>query len=96
MPYIDPDSREDIGNLHRFPETCGELNWIVSDAIHCYMKRTLGRDDYDTVQMRYAKINEVIGVLECAKLELYRQIAAPYEDIKKAQNGPVSELDRGH
>jgi hypothetical protein len=32
-------------------------------------------------------------VLECAKLELYRMIAAPYEDKKRLANGPVSELD---
>jgi hypothetical protein len=37
---------------------------------------------------------DIRGVLKCAELELYRQIAAPYEDIKKEQNGPVSELDK--
>ena len=37
----------------------------------------------------YTNINEVIGVLECAKLELYRRVAAPYEDEKIEQNGDV-------
>lgn len=37
----------------------------------------------------YRKINELIGVLECAKLELYRRVASPYEDEKKDSNGDV-------
>jgi hypothetical protein len=41
----------------------------------------------------YATINEVIGVLECAKLELYRMIAAKYEDKKRAENGNISSLN---
>ena len=32
---------------------------------------------------------KVIGALECAKLELYRRIAAPYEDTKIQENGEV-------
>jgi len=35
------------------------------------------------------QINEVIGVLECAKLELYRRVAAPYEERKRIENGEV-------
>jgi len=30
-----------------------------------------------------------VGVLECAKMELYRRVAAPYEDKKKEENGDV-------
>jgi hypothetical protein len=37
----------------------------------------------------YAEINEVVGVLECCKLELYRRLAAPYEDTKIKENGDV-------
>ena len=40
-------------------------------------------------RVEYARINELIGVLECAKLELYRRIAVPYEDTKIAENGDV-------
>ena len=39
----------------------------------------------------YDKINEAIGVLECCKLELYRRLAAPYENEKIADNGEVIE-----
>jgi hypothetical protein len=37
----------------------------------------------------YALLNELIGVLECAKLELYRRVASPYEDEKIQSNGDV-------
>ena len=38
---------------------------------------------------RYARMNAVIGSLECAKLELYRRIVAPYEEEKIASAGDV-------
>ncbi|MHA1138573.1 MAG: DUF6899 family protein [Candidatus Thorarchaeota archaeon] len=38
-------------------------------------------------------IDDVRGVLTCVQLELYRVIAAPYEDGKAKENGPVSALD---
>lgn len=63
---------------------CGQLNYAISKLVHLYLKG-LG--------VKYARINEAVGVLECAKLELYRMIAAPYERIKRDENGPVSGLD---
>jgi hypothetical protein len=44
---------------------------------------------YKTGDLRYAHINEAIGALECAKLELYRRVAAPYEDEKMKESGDV-------
>lgn len=38
---------------------------------------------------RYADFNAAIGVLECAKQELYRRMVAPYEDKKVKENGDV-------
>lgn len=32
----------------------------------------------------------VRGALRCCQLEFYRKFAAPYEDAKEAENGPVS------
>jgi hypothetical protein len=34
-------------------------------------------------------INDYIGVLECAKLELYRRVVSPYEETKMQQHGDV-------
>jgi hypothetical protein len=58
----------------------GNLNFIISTVANMYLEAN---------GLSYTKINEVIGVLECAKLELYRRIAAPYEDSKIDENGDV-------
>ena len=79
MPYILPNKRNQL------PETAGELNYSLTKMVHEYIVNKGG--------INYSNINEVIGVLECAKQELYRVLAAPYEDEKKNENGHVSELD---
>ena len=56
----------------------GDLNYIIT--------RILSRS---YPKLNYVQINEVVGILECAKLEYYRVFAAPYEDEKKALNGSV-------
>ena len=58
----------------------GDLNYLISTIID----QTLTRQG-----VRYQNLNAIIGALECAKLELYRRVAAPYEDIKIAENGDV-------
>jgi hypothetical protein len=80
MPYV---KNTDRGRLDRgsAPQTAGELNYAISRLIDQYIASKGG--------VRYAHLNEAIGVLECAKLELYRRIAAPYEDQKKAEHGDV-------
>jgi hypothetical protein len=65
------------------PYSPGELNFVLTRILDDYIVRR-GKN--------YLIINEVIGVLECAKLELYRRIAAPYEDEKLADNGDVYTL----
>lgn len=89
MPYIPQQQRIDIhndllddelGGLNWTPENAGELNFLVSTFIANYI-RTKG--------LKYAVVNEMIGALECAKMELNRVIIGPYEDIKIAENGPV-------
>ena len=37
----------------------------------------------------YTNMNSVIGVLGCAKMELYRRMTAPYEEKKAEENGDV-------
>ncbi len=47
----------------------------------------------DAGSTRYAAINNAVGMLECCKLELYRKVAAPYEDQKAFDNGDVDGLN---
>jgi hypothetical protein len=80
MPYVDPETRSalDAGTP---PSSAGELNYVITRLVDDYLARQGG--------IRYARLNEVVGVLECAKLELYRRVAGPYEDGKLAESGDV-------
>jgi hypothetical protein len=85
MPYIEPLKRDACENDKPVPQTPGELNYAITSLCHRYIKAKGG--------ISYTIGNEVIGVLACANMELYRVVLAPYEDVKRAENGPVSELD---
>lgn len=80
MPYIDNNSRIRLDGGSP-PESAGELNYVITQIVDNYLS---GKGE-----LRYASINEVIGVLECAKQELYRRVAAPYEDKKMHEFGDV-------
>lgn len=85
MPYIEDAKRGALEFENALPVTPGELNYAISSLTHRYLKAK---------GLTYANVNEAVGVLECVKLELYRTVAAPYEDGKRAENGKVSDLDR--
>ncbi|MEP7326868.1 MAG: hypothetical protein ABI836_13025 [Gemmatimonadota bacterium] len=80
MPYIAAERRRAItdGSLPKDP---GELNYAITALVDRFLKDKNG--------FRYADLNEAIGAIECAKLELYRRVAAPYEDRKIAEAGDV-------
>lgn len=85
MPYIKINNRERFVNLPlselgKSDINVGELNFILSTVINNYLQ---------TKSVNYNNLNEVIGVLECCKQELYRRIVAPYENIKIIENGDV-------
>jgi hypothetical protein len=80
MPYIKPQDRAAILLNETNIEDAGELNFFITTLINYYI---------DKNTKCYTTLNEVIGVLECAKLELYRRIVGPYEDIKIQENGDV-------
>lgn len=80
MPYIKPQLRNAVWLEPESISNAGELNFYISTLINYFIKEN-GKS--------YAVLNEAMGALECAKLELYRRIAAPYEDIKIAENGDV-------
>ena len=79
MPYIPKEKRfEAMAD----PKTLGELNYKITEACIDFIEEQSGGLTYDNV-------NNVIGVLDCAKMELYRRVAGPYEDNKCAENGDV-------
>ena len=80
MPYIKQERREAILKGDK-PQDAGELNFAITMLMDNYLK--------DKGGVRYALLNEVIGAVDCAKLEFYRRVAAPYEDQKVSENGDV-------
>lgn len=76
MPYIPQVARR---RSEHTPTVSGELNYAITQLIV----------DYLTDNLNYSAINDALGALEGAKLELYRRVAAPYEDRKRKENGDV-------
>lgn len=81
MPYISQEDRDEL-TCAGGPRSAGELNYVITRLIDGFLAR-------NGVYPSYEQINTVVGVLECAKMELYRRIAAPYEDQKCDINGDV-------
>ena len=68
------------------PQNAGDLNYLVSQFIDNFLVEK---------GLRYAHINEMIGALDCCKMELYRLIAEPYEDDVMEKNGKVYYCNSG-
>ena len=83
MPYIKKEDRIKLNKSNISNNSC-ELNFQITMLINSYLERK---------GISYTNLNEVIGVLECAKLEIYRRLAAKYEDKKISENGDVYCLD---
>ena len=85
MPYINQEDRERMrhGTTDEdlLPQNVGELNFLITTICNAYMLSKGG--------LSYTNINDVIGVLECAKLEAYRRLAVDYENQKIQENGDV-------
>lgn len=86
MPYVDQETRRRLDREGAAPGSPGELNYAITRLVDRYLAAKGG--------LRYAHLNEVVGALECAKLELYRRVAAPYEDEKIVEAGDVYESVR--
>ena len=82
MPYVDA-SVQNMLDVSMDPQRAGELNYCITKLCVDFLGST----------PRYSNFNEVIGALECAKLEMYRRMIAPYEDIACAKNGDVYNRD---
>lgn len=79
MPYI-PQDRRPLLNAGAVALGPGELNYQLSKMIGNYLL------EYG---ISYRHLNDVLGVLTCVQHEVYRRLAAPYEDRKLAENGDV-------
>lgn len=85
MPYIDQNSRARlapaINALKRllFFATPGLMNYVITQLLIAWIG----------AKVTYARLNNALGILEGVKLELYRRMVAPYEDVKCEESGDV-------
>lgn len=66
----------------------GHLNYIFTKILKEFYTqlnlRLLSKSD-----LSYSDHNEIVGMLECCKQEVYRRLTGPYEDLKIKSNGDV-------
>ena len=76
MPYIPKSERNKA--FENVLTNAGVLNYSIHQTVNLYFEQN---------NRNYQTINDVIGVLECVKQELYRRMASEYEEIKILQKG---------
>lgn len=69
------------------PDTPGQLNYKITTEILKYLDEIKTHIGSET--NCYADYNEVMGVLECVKQELYRRVVSKYEDEKIEEQGDI-------
>lgn len=97
MPYIKQDRREDLKSSISKLKTAmrhlevtvtpGDMNYIITELLTDYARYKA----MSSGMLPYKVINEVIGILECAKLEFYRRAATPKEDQAIKDNGDIPQ-----
>jgi hypothetical protein len=85
MPYIKEDRRaalwgESTSDYDFTRRNAGELNYWITEIVQEYLLAH---------GLNYQHINDCIGALEGVKLELYRRLVVPYEDLKIKENTDV-------
>ncbi len=81
MPYITQKERNSLAYFdHACPETVGQLNYLITRLCNRYLNYK--KESYQTY-------NDILGVLEAAKHELYRRKIAEYENKKIEENGEI-------
>ena len=78
MPYIPKPQREKVDSGLYID--AGSFNYALTQMIDNYITQ----HDFN-----YQTCNDIVGAMECCKLELYRRLVATYEDKKILQNGDV-------
>ena len=90
MPYIKKEHRNRLIDFEKYADlapllwemrNAGELNYMISQLLKVYI--SFNEESYQTY-------NDIVGALECAKLEIYRRRIIPYEEKKIAENGDIN------
>lgn len=97
MPYIQQETRSALDPaidalLEALAKVRAQLNPNDFKGVLNYTLTRIVAGAFPNV--RYSNIADVIGALECVKLEFYDRIARPYEDKKRSQEGDVKEYEQ--
>jgi len=85
MPYISQESRDDLDpiidtlryKVQFSPGADGLISYVIAELMKPY------------AQGNFSDMAKGVGVLESSKLEFYRMVVAPYEEIKRLERGDV-------
>jgi len=89
MPYIIADQRNQLSDdIYRLVTSMNSLGDDARKGVFNYVVTKLALGVIGT-ETKYSKINDVVGAMECCKLELYRRLEANYEDGAVKRNGDV-------
>ena len=80
MPYLEKTRRNALDTKLICIDKGGDVNYVITQLCQTFI---------ELKGENYATYNELIGALECAKLELYRRKIGPYEDKAIEKNGDV-------
>jgi hypothetical protein len=92
LPYIKQEKRNQIDDdLESLIETIrtNSTNTDVAGNLNYTITKLLLKTYSIPENQNYRIYNEMVGILECIKLELYSMFVSPYEDKKIKENGPV-------
>lgn len=101
MPYIRQPLRDTfdleidgickiIGNYSDVSNVEGVLNYVITSIL---ANKTSWYQVLDDDGFRYKHYNSMIGVLECAKQEIYRRMVSKYEDQCIAKHGDIEAFE---
>ena len=83
MPYITQQDRKILKiDDFQYLKNGGELNYAITTLCARYIEQN---------GLRYKNISDVVGALEGAKMEFFRKVVNPYEQIKEDENGAIYE-----
>ena len=90
-PYTDPGGRVDPDQLidqlleiiREDPKVDGAVNYAITRIVAGSLRPETG--------WSYTIASDAIKAFDCAKMEFYRRVLAPYEDMARERNGDVKE-----
>ena len=87
MPYIEQQRVQFDGHINKLSETIsneGQLCYCIYAILVRYCNKYQAKGS-----LKFNILAQCISAIECAKLEFYRRIVAPYEDKKIKENGDI-------